>query len=84
MPLFLPLFFSMVPLLRNWQLWCRCLLDLIIPIHPQGFEMFCSQSFSKNFGLYNERAGNLSVVAREAGVVANFQAQITLIIRWAD
>jgi len=47
----------------------------------QGFEMFCSQSFSKNFGLYNERAGNLSVVAREAGVVANFQAQITLIIR---
>jgi len=47
----------------------------------QGFEMFCSQSFSKNFGLYNERAGNLSVVVREAAVVANFQAQITLIIR---
>merc|ERR1712038_1404173 len=33
-----------------------------------GFELFCSQSFSKNFGLYNERAGNL-------------KSQMTLIIR---
>jgi len=47
----------------------------------QGFEIFCSQSFSKNFGLYNERAGNLTVVAKNAGVVENFQAQMTLIIR---
>merc|ERR1712198_690359 len=30
----------------------------------QGFELFCSQSFSKNFGLYNERAGNLTIVTR--------------------
>ena len=31
----------------------------------QGFELFCSQSFSKNFGLYNERAGNLTVVVKD-------------------
>ncbi len=30
----------------------------------RGFELFCSQSFSKNFGLYDERAGNLSVVVK--------------------
>lgn len=27
-----------------------------------GFEMFCAQSFSKNFGLYSELSGMLSVV----------------------
>jgi len=47
----------------------------------QGFEIFCSQSFSKNFGLYNERAGNLSIVVKDPSVMANFQAQITLIVR---
>merc|ERR1711970_1439140 len=47
----------------------------------RGFELFCSQSFSKNFGLYNERAGNLSVVMKDAKMVANFKSQLTLIIR---
>lgn len=28
----------------------------------EGLELFCAQSFSKNFGLYNERAGQLCVV----------------------
>jgi aspartate aminotransferase len=46
-----------------------------------GFEMFCAQSFSKNFGLYNERAGNLTVVMKDPKAVSNFQAQMTLIIR---
>lgn len=46
-----------------------------------GFEMFCAQSFSKNFGLYNERAGNLTVVMKDSKAVSNFQAQMTLIIR---
>uniref|UniRef100_A0A8C8ZJ23 Aspartate aminotransferase n=1 Tax=Prolemur simus TaxID=1328070 RepID=A0A8C8ZJ23_PROSS len=32
----------------------------------EGFELFCAQSFSKNFGLYNERVGNLTVVGKEA------------------
>lgn len=30
----------------------------------QGFELFVCQSFAKNFGLYGERAGNLTVVAK--------------------
>jgi len=47
----------------------------------QGFELFCSQSFSKNFGLYNERVGNLTVVVKDAAVTTNFQSQMTLIIR---
>ena len=47
----------------------------------RGFELFCSQSFSKNFGLYNERAGNLTVVLNDANSVANFKSQMTLIIR---
>jgi len=47
----------------------------------RGFELFCSQSFSKNFGLYNERAGNLTVVVQDAGVIANVKSQITLIVR---
>jgi len=47
----------------------------------QGFELFCSQSFSKNFGLYNERAGNLTVVVRSPGSVAALRSQLTLIVR---
>jgi len=46
-----------------------------------GFELFCSQSFSKNFGLYNERAGNLTVVMKDQSNVVNFKSQMTLIIR---
>ena len=47
----------------------------------RGFELFCSQSYSKNFGLYNERAGNLTVVVNSPDVVANFRSQLTLIVR---
>jgi len=47
----------------------------------RGFELFCSQSFSKNFGLYNERAGNLTVVLKDDKNMANFKSQLTLIIR---
>jgi len=47
----------------------------------RGFELFCAQSFSKNFGLYNERAGNLTVVMKEQSNMVNFKSQLTLIIR---
>jgi len=47
----------------------------------RGFELFCSQSFSKNFGLYNERAGNLTVVLKDQSNLVNFKSQLTLIIR---
>ena len=44
-------------------------------------ELFCSQSFSKNFGLYNERAGNLTIVVADPSSIANMKSQITLNIR---
>lgn len=47
----------------------------------RGFELFCAQSFSKNFGLYNERCGNLTVVVKDNSVVANVKSQVTVIVR---
>jgi len=47
----------------------------------QGFELLASQSFSKNFGLYNERAGNLTVVLRNPSVVSASLSQIQMIVR---
>ena len=44
-------------------------------------ELFCAQSFSKNFGLYNERAGNITIVVNDPSVVANIRSQLALIIR---
>merc|ERR1712018_184859 len=44
-------------------------------------ELFCAQSFSKNFGLYNERAGNLTVVVKDPSVIANTKSQLTLVAR---
>ena len=40
-------------------------------VNECNMEIFCAQSFSKNFGLYNERAGNLTVVVSDPSVVAN-------------
>ena len=50
-------------------------------VEERKMEIFCSQSFSKNFGLYNERAGNLTVVVNNPSVVANTRSQLTLIVR---
>lgn len=47
----------------------------------RGIELFCAQSFSKNFGLYNERVGNLTVLLKDKENIANFKAQMTLVIR---
>jgi len=47
----------------------------------QGFELFCSQSFSKNFGLYNERAGNLTVVVKDQEPIDRMKSQLTLLVR---
>ena len=47
----------------------------------RGFELFCAQSFSKNFGLYNERTGNLTVVMKDKGNFDNFVSQMNPIIR---
>lgn len=47
----------------------------------KGFELFCAQSFAKNFGLYNERAGNLTVVMKNPSEIAAVKSQITWDIR---
>nr|XP_057914268.1 aspartate aminotransferase, cytoplasmic [Doryrhamphus excisus] len=50
------------------------------------FEMFCAQSFSKNFGLYNERVGNLTVVSRDADSLKRVLSQMEKIVRttWSN
>lgn len=47
----------------------------------RGFELFCAQSFAKNFGLYSERAGNLVIISNKAENVAKVKSQITILIR---
>lgn len=47
----------------------------------RGFEMFCAQSFAKNFGLYNERVGNLTVVLKDASMAANTKSQFSILVR---
>lgn len=46
-----------------------------------GFEMMTAQSFSKNFGLYNERVGCLSIVTHKPDVHPQIQSQMEMIIR---
>uniref|UniRef100_A0A8C2FLL0 Aspartate aminotransferase n=1 Tax=Cyprinus carpio TaxID=7962 RepID=A0A8C2FLL0_CYPCA len=52
----------------------------------QGFELFCAQSFSKNFGLYNERVGNLTVVAKDQDNLNRALSQMEKIVRitWSN
>ncbi|XP_015127719.1 aspartate aminotransferase, cytoplasmic [Diachasma alloeum] len=47
----------------------------------RGIEFLGAQSFAKNFGLYNERAGNLAVVMNNAKEIAQVKSQLTLIVR---
>uniref|UniRef100_K7G6D8 aspartate transaminase n=1 Tax=Pelodiscus sinensis TaxID=13735 RepID=K7G6D8_PELSI len=52
----------------------------------QGFELLCAQSFSKTFGLYDERVGNLIVVARDSGSLVRICSQLQEQVRatWAS
>ncbi|KAL2739600.1 hypothetical protein V1477_010989 [Vespula maculifrons] len=47
----------------------------------RGMEFICAQSFAKNFGLYNERAGNMVIVMSDIKEAIEFKSQVTLIIR---
>lgn len=47
----------------------------------QGVELFAAQSFAKNFGLYNERCGNLTIVTKSQDATARIKSQIKMIIR---
>ncbi|CAM0139691.1 Aspartate aminotransferase, cytoplasmic [Umbelopsis sp. WA50703] len=47
----------------------------------RGFEMFICQSFAKNFGLYGERTGNLTVVTRTAQQAQHVLSQLEILQR---
>ncbi|KAL0106579.1 hypothetical protein PUN28_016344 [Cardiocondyla obscurior] len=47
----------------------------------RGIEFICTQSFAKNFGLYNERVGNAVFVLNDTKEVVEIKSQLTLIIR---
>lgn len=47
----------------------------------RGFEMFAAQSFSKNFGLYSERAGNLVVISNDKSTLLPVKSQFTILVR---
>lgn len=49
--------------------------------YEEGFEFFIAQSFSKNFGLYNERVGNLCVVTKSQAAKTKVLSQLELIVR---
>jgi len=46
-----------------------------------GLELLCAQSFSKNFGLYSERVGNLTIVMKNRNNYNNILSQMNLIAR---
>ncbi|KAL4708852.1 hypothetical protein ACJJTC_018298 [Scirpophaga incertulas] len=47
----------------------------------RGFELVCAQSYAKNFGLYNERVGNLTLVVSDSSCVARIKSQLTWVVR---
>lgn len=49
----------------------------------RGFETLCCQSFAKNFGLYNQRVGNLTIVVRDSqpAVISAIESNLSLIVR---
>ncbi|KAF6037580.1 hypothetical protein EB796_004114 [Bugula neritina] len=46
-----------------------------------GFDMFCAQSFSKNFGLYNDRVGLLAIIVSDQSHIAIAKSHVELIGR---
>ncbi|XP_011497433.1 PREDICTED: probable aspartate aminotransferase, cytoplasmic [Ceratosolen solmsi marchali] len=47
----------------------------------RNIEFICTQSFAKNFGLYNERVGNLVLITNNTSKIPEIKSQLTLIIR---
>ncbi|XKL59072.1 hypothetical protein PGB90_000088 [Kerria lacca] len=47
----------------------------------EGHELFCAQSFAKNFGLYNERIGNLTVITNNKEAIPILKSQFQIIVR---
>uniref|UniRef100_A0A8D2LJC8 aspartate transaminase n=1 Tax=Varanus komodoensis TaxID=61221 RepID=A0A8D2LJC8_VARKO len=51
----------------------------------RGFELLCAQSFSKIFGLYDERVGNLIVVTKDNETLLRIHSQIAkqIMMTWS-
>lgn len=47
----------------------------------EGHELFVTQSFAKNMGLYNERCGNLTCVVNNPEYVPRLKSKLTTIVR---
>jgi aspartate aminotransferase len=47
----------------------------------RGLEIFASQSYSKNFGLYGERVGALNVVCKDKATADAVRSQLKVIVR---
>ncbi|GAB1605812.1 aspartate aminotransferase, cytoplasmic-like [Argonauta hians] len=52
----------------------------------RGFEFLTAQSYSKNFGLYNERIGNLVLVCNTTNAMERCSSQLEIIVRriWSN
>ncbi|XP_078421347.1 aspartate aminotransferase, cytoplasmic-like [Cetorhinus maximus] len=52
----------------------------------ERFELFCAQSFCKNFGLYNDRVGSLTIVSRDNYTLVRIRSQMELAVRetWSN
>eukprot|EP00960_Hanusia_phi_P069763 767160-Hanusia_phi.AAC.3 len=49
--------------------------------HEMKMELFVTQSYSKNFGLYGERIGALNVLVNDADTAVKVQSQLKGVIR---
>jgi len=47
----------------------------------RGIETLCCQSFAKNFGLYNQRVGNLAIVVNKSNHCEAIKSQLALLVR---
>ena len=47
----------------------------------RGFETLCCQSFAKNFGLYNQRVGNLAIITNDPSRCEALKSQLALLVR---
>ena len=46
-----------------------------------GMDVFVAQSYAKNFGLYSERTGCLTVVSQSSGIARNVRSQLSKLNR---
>lgn len=47
----------------------------------RGFETLCCQSFAKNFGLYNQRIGNLAIIVNDPNAIVAIKSNLALLVR---